>query len=77
MFADLSKIVEVKKMIVVDRWGAIVFANDNFQPNELGFGWDGSHQGKLLNPAVFVYYINVEWLDGTIGNYKGDVTLMK
>lgn len=77
VFTDLSKVVEVKRMIVVDRWGAIVFANDNFLPNDTGLGWDGTHKGAELNPGVFVYYINVEWLDGTISDYKGDVTLMK
>jgi len=77
VFADLSKIVEVKRMIIVDRWGAIVYARDNFLPNDTNLGWDGSHKGELLNPGVFVYYINVEWLDGTIENFKGDVTLMR
>ena len=32
---------------------------------------------KLLDPAVFVYFIEVRFSDGVVFPYKGDVTLLR
>ncbi len=77
VFADAERIKEIERLIVVDRWGAIVFARDNLIPNDLSLGWDGTMNGVPMNPGVFVYYVKVEWLDGSKVDYKGDVTLVR
>ena len=40
-------------------------------------GWDGSHRGQKLNPAVFAYYAVIEFIDGQEILYEGDVTLKR
>ena len=57
--------------------GELVFENADFQPNDPAFGWDGFYKGKKMNPAVFVYYAEVEFIDGVVELYKGDVTILK
>lgn len=57
---------------VYDRWGEKVF-----ESTEQNFGWDGTFRGKPMNPAVFVYYVDVEFTDGTSTLLKGDVTLIR
>ena len=54
-----------------------MFSRKDFQPNDEYLGWDGSFKGKMLNPAVFVYVIEVEFINGKKKLYKGDVTLMQ
>ena len=71
---------EVKKFLVFNRWGEVIHEAENFFPdisNTVDFGWDGRLRGEKLNPAVFVYLAEVEFIDGRIEIYKGDVTLMK
>jgi hypothetical protein len=68
---------QVKKMRVYDRWGELLHVAENFQPNDPAFGWDGTLRGRPMNPAVFVYYIEVEFVDNVVIPYKGDVTLVK
>ena len=68
---------QITKLNVYDRWGELVFENGNFQPNEPAYGWDGFFKGKKLNPAVFVYFAEVAFVDGVVELYKGDVTIMK
>ena len=68
---------QITRMIVYDRWGELVFEGKNFQPNDPAFGWDGTFRGQPLNPAVFVYYVEVEFVDGVRIPYKGDVTLIR
>ncbi len=57
---------------IYDRWGEKVF--ESFDPVK---GWDGSFNGKIMDPDVFVYYIN-----GTVSNgekiaKKGNISLIR
>ena len=38
--------------------------------------WDGTFKGDFMNPAVFVYLIEVEFTDGLVLLYRGDVSLL-
>jgi gliding motility-associated-like protein len=75
VFANDRTAVKVVKFEVFNRWGELVFANRNFNPNVESEGWDGRFNGKLLNPAVFVYVVQVEFVGGRTKTYKGDITL--
>jgi gliding motility-associated-like protein len=72
-----TDVTKIKVFQVFDRWGALVHEAKDFQPNDSRYAWDGHLQGTLLNAAVFVYYIQIEFKDGKTEEFKGDVTLMK
>lgn len=71
-----ANIANIKSMTVFDRWGNAVFEKRDFLPNNPLNGWQGDYRGKLLDPGVFVYLIEVEFFDGTIEKVAGDVTLV-
>ncbi|MCE7926642.1 MAG: hypothetical protein DYG98_26670 [Haliscomenobacteraceae bacterium CHB4] len=77
IFGRESQIVNIKSFQIFDRWGAMVFENYNFQPNDLNAGWDGNVRGEKANPAIFVYYTEIEFIDGETILYKGDVMLYR
>ena len=58
--------------LVFDRWGELVFETENQSE-----GWDGTFRGKKVDPAVFVYYVVVEFYDGEELKDHGNVTLVK
>lgn len=64
---------------IFDRWGSQVYEDSNIQPNCLdGIRlWDGNFRGKPVDPAVFVYMIEVEFLDGATLLYRGDVSVLR
>ena len=70
-------VATVRKFAVYDRWGEMLWQAEGFQPNDPLFGWDGNLKQKRLNPGVFVYYAEVEFIDGAIEFFKGDVTLLR
>jgi gliding motility-associated-like protein len=72
-----DNIKEIKFMEIFDRWGERVFIRKEFPPNLGEYGWDGFHQGKLMIPATFAYSILVEFNDGTIKKFFGEVSLMR
>jgi gliding motility-associated-like protein len=64
----------VKKfsMEIYDRWGEKVF-----QSAEPVFFWGGEHNGTVMNSAVFVYYMYVQFVSGQEVNKKGNVSLVR
>jgi len=57
---------------VYDRWGEKVFETTNIDQ-----GWNGKFRGKEMNKAVFVYYLEATFIDGSKITKKGDVTLIR
>jgi gliding motility-associated-like protein len=57
---------------IFDRWGELVF-----KTTDKYFTWDGTFQGKELNPAVFVFYSKVIFLDGFYEKHQGSITLAR
>lgn len=70
----VERVLEFK---IFDRWGSMIFENKDFIPNKPGYGWDGTYKGKPVDPAVFVYYAKVLYLDGETGLLKGDITVFR
>lgn len=67
----------IKSFQVFSRWGETVFEARDLIPNDIGDdGWDGTFKGDFMNPGVFVYLIEVEFTDGLILLYRGDITLL-
>jgi hypothetical protein len=69
----------VNFMRVYDRWGELVYLRESFYPNNdnLSEGWDGRFNGSFVNPGVFVYLVEVKFLDGRVLLYRGDVTVIR
>lgn len=77
VFGDEDQIVKIKSFQVFDRWGGMVHEYYDFKPNDIAAGWDGRVRGDKADPAVFVYYAEIEFIDGEVILYKGDVTLYR
>jgi gliding motility-associated-like protein len=59
-------------IIIYDRWGEKVF--ESIDPS---FCWDGTYNGKALEPAVFIYVVKALFNNSVNLNKKGNVTLIK
>jgi hypothetical protein len=46
-----------------DRWGKNAFENRDFQPNDLRKRMGMAPSGEPVNPAVFVWYAEVDKVD--------------
>ncbi len=62
---------------VYDRWGEMVYEAKDFPFNDENTGWDGTFKGQALDPGVFVWVLEVEYVDGVREVYKGDTTLIR
>lgn len=77
IFANDANIRQIRSFLVFDRWGEMVFEYYRFLPNNPASGWDGAFQGKPLDPAVFVWFAEIELIDGRVEVLKGGVLLSR
>lgn len=68
-------IKQIKEFRIFSKWGNLMFKKNNFSPNDLAFGWDGKQQNQILQPTMYAYYIEIEYNDGELFTFKGNVTL--
>ncbi len=68
----------IQRMQVFNRWGDRVFDGANIPMGELSnAGWNGRFKGEDLNPGVYVYVIDVEFVDSVVESYRGDIALLR
>ena len=71
------RVTAVKSFMIFDRWGEMVFNEKDFTPNEPPVGWDGTFNGKNMQPAVYIWMAEIEFLDGTTEVLEGEVSLVR
>lgn len=69
----LSRGVSTFKMTIVNRWGGKVFETSSIN----GRGWDGYFNGEAQPVGVYVYMIDVNFVNGETEHYEGNVTLLR
>ena len=67
----------VRQFRIFDRWGANLFSATNFPTNDPQYSWDGTHNGEEMNPGVYLFYAEIEFMDGRTEILNGDITIMK
>lgn len=64
--------ISTLEFLVFDRWGEKVF-----ETTDINRGWDGYYEGKPVDPAVFVYHLTANCVDGQHYFTKGNVTVVR
>ncbi len=73
-------VLRIRSLRMFDRWGELIFERLDIPPSPFpdpANGWDGTFRGKPMNAGVYVYLAEVEFEDGQLLLYRGDVTLLK
>ena len=70
--AEQTTIRQVLKVEITDRWGNLVYFSEDGMPR-----WNGNYRGQLLNPAVFLYTIQIELHNGKTEILQGSLNLVE
>ena len=62
---------------IYDRWGEMLYEARDFAFNDENIGWDGNFRGQPMDPGVYVWYLEVEYVDGAKESFKGNTTLIR
>ena len=67
-----------KNFQIYDRWGSIVFSNQNGLTNDKSSGWDGKINGADASVGVYQFIIDTEDIFGfSLGTFTGSITLIR
>ena len=72
---DSDKVIDA--MYIYDRWGNLVFLNENFQVNDSEAGWDGHINDSPAIQGVYVYMLKISSNNNKDEYLTGTVTLIK
>ncbi|MDX1939363.1 MAG: gliding motility-associated C-terminal domain-containing protein [Saprospiraceae bacterium] len=72
-----NDVVRIKKFIVFDRWGNLLYERGEFLPNDPQYGWNGKFNGRDVALGVYVYYAEIEFIDGFTEVFKGDIAVIR
>ncbi len=71
------EVEEVQEFSIYDRWGNLIFREQNFNPNDETFGWDGRFNGREIVNGVYVWQAKILFIDDEELDYTGTITLLK
>ncbi len=66
------------EFIVYNRWGGIVYESLSLS-DMISFGWNGTYMGSggVLEMGVYTYTLKASFIDGTVIDKVGSITMMK
>lgn len=68
----------LKTLRIYNRWGNLLIERQgNFALNQPEFGWNGEFEGHPMPPDTYLYEVEIEFLDGEILPYWGEVYLIR
>ena len=75
-------VVGITQVNIFNRWGGLVYENSDLLANCLDgtLLWNGNNatlQGKPVDPGVYVYTIEVLFLDNETLTYRGDISVIR
>ena len=68
---------QIRKMAIFSRGGELIFSKQNLPLNNPSSGWDGTFNNKSLPSDVYVYVMEIEFGDGEVKLFSGDLTLVR
>ena len=72
------EVVSVKSFQIFDRWGGLLYDNQTAFPlDDVKSGWDGSSENKPLDTGAYLYQMNIEFIDGEVVLFAGEINLMR
>lgn len=77
VFAKSTTVTAINYLRIYDRWGATVYEEVDFQPNDVQLGWDGYVNGKKAPAGVYVYVLEAQYINGKNKLISGDITLIR
>ncbi|HPK09425.1 MAG TPA: gliding motility-associated C-terminal domain-containing protein [Saprospiraceae bacterium] len=68
----------VDKFMIFDRWGSLVFLEQNIDINNRSIGWNGTRNGTKVETGVYTWVAYVKFIDREEPyEYHGDITVVR
>ena len=77
LYSDNGSGELIEFLRIYDRYGTLLFEQEEIPLNAEEGGWNGDYRGKPMNTGVYVYHAQVRFGNGATKELMGDVTLIR
>lgn len=77
IYANVLQVERILSFRVFNRWGALLWEDEDFAPNDGRRGWDGYLSGRLMDAAAYVWSAEVLLTTGETQQETGTVVLLR
>lgn len=70
-----AELIEVFQ--VYDRWGNLIYDGVNIPPGDMSQGWDGRSKNQPVDMGVYIYRIDLLFIDGMKKTFTGSVSVVR
>lgn len=74
--AENNFIQIIRQVQIFNRWGALLFRENDIQVQPIIQVWNGTFKRETMNPGVYIYMIELELKDGSRRIISGDLSLI-
>lgn len=67
----------IRRLLIADRWGEIMYDREDLQPDDPDSGWDGVWRGKIAQTGAYTFWADLERLDGSQFTKSGVFSLIR
>lgn len=76
IYGSIPNVLGIQSLQVFDRWGGLVYEQENILPNEEASGWNPRNTNHQNLTGTYVYIAEILFFDGIVKRYSGDFTLI-
>lgn len=77
LFSDQVIVKQIRHLAVYNRWGQSLYRISGLDPRIGGQWWDGTYCGRAVPEGAYGYFLEVEFIDGVVKLFSGEVTLLR
>lgn len=77
IFGNPNNVERVENLKIYDRWGNLLYQQDDFLPNQVQGGWDGTDGSRRVEAGVYTWIATLRFADDQTVVYRGDLTLVR
>ncbi len=67
----------IRRMFIADRWGELLYEVKDTLPDYPDNGWDGMFRGQVMHPGAYIFWAELERIDGTTFVESGSFSLVR
>lgn len=67
----------IRRLFIADRWGELLFDVNDILPDFPDNGWDGTYRGQVMHPDTYIFWAELERIDGTTFIETGSFSLVR
>ncbi len=72
-----TDVEEVLVFQVYDRWGNLIYQNNNIAPGLVDILWDGTFKGNIVAAGMYTWIAKVQYIDSEVIDYRGSITVIR